>query len=65
MPITKSAKKRAIQEKIRNARNKVISINVPALFSIIDKVESISELIQFFSRSPLDDLKQNELKLLK
>ena len=41
MPITKSAKKRARQEKIRNARNKAISIkakkNIKNLLELIVK----------------------------
>ncbi len=42
--------------------NKTIAVNLPALFKIIDKVESITDLVKFFSDSPLDRLKDNEIK---
>ena len=42
--------------------NKNISINVPALLNIINKVESISELVRFFSDSPLEGFKNSSSK---
>ena len=38
--------------------NEVLAVNLPALFSLIDKAQSISGLVQFFSDSPLDGLKE-------
>ena len=38
--------------------NEVLAVNIPALFSVIDKAQSISGLVQFFSDSPLDGLKE-------
>ena len=38
--------------------NEVLALNLPALFSVIDKAQSISGLVQFFSDSPLDGLKE-------
>ena len=38
--------------------NQVLAVNLPALFSVIDKAQSISGLVQFFSDSPLDGLKE-------
>jgi hypothetical protein len=38
--------------------NEVMAVNLPALFSVIDKAQSISGLVQFFSDSPLDGLKE-------
>ena len=35
----------------------VMSVNLPALFGVIEKAESIAGLVQFFSASPLDGLK--------
>ena len=37
--------------------NKNLAININALFKIVDKVESISELVKFFSNSPLEKLR--------
>ena len=42
--------------------NKVIAVNVPALFDVMNKVESISELVKFFSNSPLEGLKNGTMK---
>ena len=36
----------------------VLAVNLPALFSVIEKARSISGLVQFFSDSPLDGLKE-------
>ena len=38
--------------------NAVIAVNLPALFGVIEKAESIASLVQFFSDSPLDGLKE-------
>lgn len=37
--------------------NKTIAIDVPALFKVLDKVDSITDLVKFFSNSPLEKLK--------
>ena len=37
--------------------NDVMAVNLPALFGVIEKAESIAGLVQFFSDSPLDGLK--------
>ncbi len=38
---------------------KTVILNVNALSKIINKVESISELLEFFTNSPLDKIKQS------
>ena len=38
--------------------NAVMAVNLPALFGVIEKAESIAGLVQFFSDSPLDALKE-------
>ena len=38
--------------------NAVMAVNLPALFGVIEKTESIAGLVQFFSDSPLDGLKE-------
>ena len=38
--------------------NTVMAVNLPALFGVIEKAESIAGLVQFFSDSPLDGLKE-------
>ena len=38
--------------------NAVMAVNLPALFGVIEKTESIADLVQFFSDSPLDGLKE-------
>ena len=38
--------------------NQVMAVNLPALFDVIEKAESISGLVKFFSDSPLDGLKE-------
>ena len=35
----------------------VMEVNIPALLAVIEKAESIAGLVQFFSDSPLDGLK--------
>ena len=37
--------------------NQVMAVNLPALFAVIEKTESIASLVKFFSDSPLDGLK--------
>ena len=37
--------------------NAVMAVNLPALFGVIEKAESVAGLVQFFSDSPLDGLK--------
>ena len=39
---------------LKSYPNKTIAINIPALSKIISKVESVSDLVKFFSNSPLD-----------
>ena len=46
---------------IKGYPNKVMAINIPALRKVINKVESISELVEFFSVSPLNNLKKQEI----
>ncbi|MGC6482974.1 MAG: alpha/beta hydrolase [Synechococcus sp.] len=38
--------------------NQVMEVNLPALMAVIEKAQSIASLVQFFSESPLDGLKQ-------
>ncbi len=37
--------------------NQMMAVNLPALFAVIEKTESIASLVKFFSDSPLDGLK--------
>jgi hypothetical protein len=39
--------------------NQVMAVNLPALFAVIEKTESIASLVKFFSDSPLDGLKDS------
>ena len=41
--------------------NKIIAINVPALTKVINKVETMTDLVKFFSNSPLEGLKERKL----
>ena len=43
---------------LENYPNAVMAINLPALFSVMEKAESIAGLVRFFSDSPLDGLKE-------
>ena len=43
---------------LRGYPNAVMAVNLPALFGVIEKAESIAGLVQFFSDSPLDGLKE-------
>lgn len=47
---------------LKNYPNKNIAINIPALTKVLKKVESINDLIKFFSNSPLEKLKNGNLK---
>ena len=40
--------------------NRTLAINVPALIAVIEKAESIAGLVNFFSDSPLDGLKESQ-----
>ena len=37
--------------------NQVMAVNLPGLFAVIEKTESIASLVKFFADSPLDGLK--------
>ncbi len=39
---------------LKSYPNKIITLDIPALYRVINKVESISELVRFFSNSPLN-----------
>jgi hypothetical protein len=39
--------------------NQVMAVNLPALFAVIEKTESIASLVKFFVDSPLDGLKKD------
>ena len=41
--------------------NQVMAVNLPALFAVIEKTESIASLVKFFADSPLDGLKGSQL----
>ncbi|AII48025.1 hypothetical protein KR52_02475 [Synechococcus sp. KORDI-52] len=43
---------------LKSYPNAVLAVNLPALFGVIEKAESIAGLVQFFSDSPLDGLKE-------
>ena len=40
--------------------NNVLAVNLPALFGVIEKAQSIAGLVNFFSDSPLDGLKEGQ-----
>ena len=42
--------------------NKVVAVNLPGLTEVVKKVESITDLVKFFSNSPLDGLKKGNAK---
>ena len=42
---------------LKSYPNQVMAVNLPALFAVIEKTESIASLVKFFSDSPLDGLK--------
>ena len=58
--IVKENGKLSLIEFMKSYPNKTIAINVPALFKVLNKVESISELIEFFSNSPLKGIKEGK-----
>ena len=58
--IVKENGKLSLIEFMKSYPNKTIAINVPALFKVLNKVESISELIKFFSNSPLKGIKEGK-----
>ena len=45
---------------LKNYPNKTIAIDIPALIKVLDKVETINELITFFSSSPLEVLQSGK-----
>ena len=45
---------------LKSYPNQVMAVNLPALFDVIEKAESISGLVKFFSDSPLDGLKETK-----
>ena len=58
--IVKENGKLSLIEFMKSYPNKTIAINIPALFKVLNKVESISELITFFSNSPLQGIKEGK-----
>ena len=45
---------------LKSYPNKTIAINIPALNKVLNKAESMSELINFFSGSPLPEIKKSK-----
>ena len=45
---------------LKSYPNKAIAINIPALNKVLSKVESMTELIKFFSGAPLEDMKKGK-----
>ncbi len=45
---------------LKSYPNKIMAINIPALLKVINKAETMSELIEFFSSSPLDKIKEGQ-----
>ena len=45
---------------LKSYPNKTIAINIPALNKVLKKVESMTELIKFFSGAPLEDMKKGK-----
>ena len=43
-------------EFLKSYPNNTMAVNVPALMKVVNKVESIKELMEFFSDSPLENL---------
>ncbi len=43
---------------LKSYPNKTIAINIPALNKVLNKVDSMSELIKFFSGTPLQEIKK-------
>ncbi len=42
--------------------NKVMAVNIPALTKVTNKVDTINDLVKFFSDSPLEGLKKGNVK---
>ena len=42
---------------LKSYPNQVMAVNLPTLFAVVEKAQSIAGLVQFFSDSPLDGLK--------
>ena len=42
---------------LKSYPNQVMAVNLPTLFGVVEKAQSIAGLVQFFSDSPLDGLK--------
>ncbi len=47
---------------LKSYPNKIIAIDIPALLKVTDKVDSMSELVKFFSESPLERMKEGGSK---
>ena len=45
---------------LKSYPNKTIAINIPALNKVLKKIESMTELIKFFSGAPLEDMKKGK-----
>lgn len=43
---------------LKSYPNKKMAIDIPALFKVLNKVESMSELVEFFSQSPIEGIKK-------
>ena len=59
--IIKGKGKLSLIQFLKSYPNKTIAINIPALNKVLKKAESMSELIKFFSGSPLPDIKTGEV----
>jgi hypothetical protein len=44
---------------LRAYPNRDLEVNLPALLSLLSKANSITDLVRFFSESPLDGLRGN------
>ena len=62
--IVKSNGELTLMQFIKSYPNKVMAINIPSLKKVLNKVDSMSELISFFSNSPLEKLKNTQEKAL-
>ena len=61
--IVKGNGKLSILQFLKSYPNKKMEIDVPALFKVINKVDSMSELVKFFAESPLEGIKRSNTKL--
>ncbi len=48
---------------LKSYPNKKIAIDMPALFQVLEKIDSMSKLVEFFSQSPLEGIKKNKITL--